>query len=66
MDAERLANMEKRFWDNLEENANKYPDIADMLNSFFELRKSGAWSKEFLDGYLACISDLTFTKKRNY
>ena len=64
MDAERLANIEALFWKNLEENAIKYPDIADLVNSFYELRKQGTWSKEFLDGYLACISDLTFAKKR--
>jgi hypothetical protein len=63
---ERVSKIQAQMMENLEENAKKYPDIADLLNSYYELRKQGIWTQDFLDGYLACISDLTFTKKRNY
>ena len=61
---EQLNGMEESFQKALQEAADKHPDIAILLSGYNKISKQeGKWTSEFLNGYLACISDLTIIKK---
>ena len=56
--------MDESFKKTLQEAADKYPDVAILLSDYNKISKQeGKWTKEFLDGYLSCISDLIIVKK---
>ena len=60
---ERMEQLNASHLKNLEENAEKYPDIKKLLDDYKTLQTQERWTKDFLDGYLSCISDLTFIKR---
>ena len=62
MDQERIKGMEASFEKRLEEAANEHPDIKILLDSYNKI-KTQEWSKDFLDGYMSCISDLIYVKR---
>lgn len=64
MTEELLKKMDDSFKKTLQEAADKHPDIAILLSDYNKISKQdGKWTPEFLNGYLACISDLTIIKK---
>ena len=63
MDEERLKKMQETAFKALEEAGEKHPDIKELLKVYKELTTQSRWSKDFLDGYYACISDLNIIKK---
>lgn len=60
---DRIKQLENASIKRLEEAAEKYPDIKILLDDYNSLKKEPRWTVEFLDGYLACISDLIIVKK---
>ena len=65
MDENKLKRMEEDSYKRMEEYASKYKDIGMLWESYKNLKVQERWSKDFLDGYLATISDLIFIKKMN-
>ena len=63
MDNKRIESMNKSFMATLEQEASKHKDIKILLDDWKSLTNQGSWSKDFLDGYLASISDLILIKK---
>lgn len=63
MNEERMNQLNASFDKMMEEAASKYPDIKELLESHVALKKQPQWSESFLEGYLACISDLIIIKK---
>lgn len=63
MDEERIKQLNASFNKRMEEAAVQYPDIKMLLESHAALKKQPQWSESFLEGYLACISDLILMKK---
>ena len=60
---ERIKQLNASFDKRMEEEAKKHPDIKILLDSYKKIKKDSKFSKEFLDGYLSCISDLVYVKK---
>lgn len=58
-----LIKLEESFFNRLNDDAAKYPDIKILVDSHHRLVKQNKFTEEFLSGYLACISDLTYIKK---
>lgn len=63
MDEERKKQLNASFDRRMEEAAAKYPDIKILLSDLEKLKTQPQWSESFLEGYLACISDLVLIKK---
>lgn len=60
---ERIKQLENSSIKRFEEAAEKYPDIRILWDDYNKLLKEPRWTKEFLDGYSACISDLIIVKQ---
>lgn len=60
-----LKKLEEKAIKEMEEFALKYPeDIGCLYDSYKVLiTQTSTWEKPFLEGYLACISDLIILKK---
>lgn len=63
MDEERMNSLNASFDKRMEEAAAQYTDIKILLESHVALKKQPQWSESFLEGYMACISDLIIMKK---
>lgn len=62
-----LKKLEESSIKELEDFAKKYPkDIGCLYESYKTLLNQTRWSKDFLDGYLAAISDLIIIKKDHW
>lgn len=59
----RIKSIEKSYSEHLEEYGEKYPDIRILVDNYNKFKKENTFSKEFLDGYLATITDLIYIKK---
>jgi len=62
---ERIKQLNLYFFRTLEEAAIKYPDIKILLDDYNKIKdqENSRWSKEFIEGYLSCMSDLIIIKK---
>jgi hypothetical protein len=60
---ERIEQFKRLEIERFEEAAEKYPDIKILWNDYNKLKTQPQWTEEFLNGYLACISDLIIVKK---
>ncbi len=63
MSKDRIESIMNSHTEHLEKMADEYPDVKILLDSYKKLLTQNRWSKDFLDGYLSCISDLTFVKR---
>ena len=60
---DRIKSINDHYERELQDSANKHPDIKDLLSEYNAISKQ-KWSEDFLKGYMACISDLMIIKKK--
>lgn len=63
MKKERIDQLKSYFDKEMKEIAKSHPDIEILINDYESLKSNGKHSTEFLEGYMACISDLSIIKK---
>lgn len=66
MNEERLKNMEKHFFEKVEEFAKKYPKDIGRLYESYKTLKTQKKSEDYLNGYLGTISDLIIIKQGHW
>lgn len=64
MNNERIKQLEESANKELNELAQKHPDLKILLDDYNKLLTQ-KWSKDFLKGYISCINDLSLIKKYN-
>lgn len=65
MNSERIKQMQDSAIEDINKEAEKYPDIKILLDDYNTLKNQKSWTQDFLEGYLSCISDLKYIKKMN-